>query len=189
MFKKSATLERTRDFIFVGRLVSDKGADLVLEAAKLMAERSLFPSITIVGGGPEESALKQMAAQGGLRNIEFAGIKRGAELVATLNAHRVLLVPSRWPEPFGIVALEGIACGCAVIASQDGGLPEAVGPCGLLFPNGDATQLAARMISLVENPDLIVKLQGAADSHLQDFTRSAVSSKYLELLRKDAHEH
>ena len=113
---------RQRDLVFVGRLVSDKGCDLLLEALLLLGERGVRPSLTIVGTGPEEAFLRQHVCRYGLENkVVFAGKKTGSELARLLRDHRILVVPSRWKEPFGIVALEGIACGCLVIASSGGG--------------------------------------------------------------------
>ena len=63
-----------------------------------------------------------MAALGLERQVEFTGVLQGETLVRTLNAHRIMVVPSRTPEPFGVVALEGIACGCVVVGSEGGGL-------------------------------------------------------------------
>ena len=53
-----------------------------------------------------------------------------------------MVIPSRCAEPFGLVALGGIASGCAIVASDQGGLPDAEGPCGLYFPNRTAKALA-----------------------------------------------
>ena len=83
------------------------------------------------------------AAKLGLEaQVEFAGTKTGQELVALLNRHRIMVVPSRWQEPFGVVALEGIACGCVAIVARCGGLPDAVGRCGVTFEHEDVADLA-----------------------------------------------
>ena len=58
----------------------------------------------------------------------FEVIETNHDLVNQLNQSEILVVPSLWSEPFGIVALEGLACGCALLASDAGGLPDAVGP-------------------------------------------------------------
>ena len=60
-----------------------------------------------------------------------------------LNAHRILVVPSRYDEPFGIVALEGIACGCVVVGSRGAASRRRSAPAALTFRNGDAGELAA----------------------------------------------
>ena len=51
-------------------------------------------------------------------------------MVEELNRHEIMVVPSRWNELFGVVALEGMACGCAMLVSDGGGLPDAVGYAG-----------------------------------------------------------
>lgn len=177
---------RQRDLVFVGRLVSDKGCDLLLEALLLLGERGVRPSLTIVGTGPEEAFLRQHVCRFGLENkVVFAGKKTGSELARLLRDHRILVVPSRWKEPFGIVALEGIACGCAVIGSSGGGLPEAIGPCGLLFENGDPKMLADQLESLLinnstgefRNPTLRLL-------HLEKHTPFRIAKEYLLLFEQ-----
>ena len=74
--------------------------------------------------------------------MRFAGYVQGEDLARLLNGHRVLVVPSRWAEPFGLVGLLGVSCGCFVIASETGGLGEAIGPGGVMVPNGNAARLA-----------------------------------------------
>src|SRR5262249_34552970 len=137
-------IERTLDLAFVGRLVTDKGVDLLLDALALLAGRGLQPSLSVIGDGPESERLEEQTRRLDLDGqVTFLGTGTGEDLCAILHHHRILVVPSRYNEPFGIVALEGIACGCAVVGSAGGGLPEAMGPCGLTFPNGDVPALAA----------------------------------------------
>jgi glycosyltransferase involved in cell wall biosynthesis len=92
-----------------------------------------------------------------------------------------MVVPSIWAEPFGVVALEGLAAGCAVAASSGGGLPDAVGPCGVLFPNGDAKELAAALKELLVNPARRQKLLAERDRHLEQFRPETVAKRYLEV--------
>ena len=181
---------RTKDLVFLGRLVSDKGVDLLIDALGKLKARGLRPSLTVIGGGPDEQLLRAAAAQNGVAaQIEFAGVKRGAELVSLLNQHRVMVVPSRWQEPFGIVALEGIACGCAVVASDGGGLPDAMGACGVAFKRGDPGDLADTLASLFEHPDRISELQSNGPAHLARHTRTAVAQCYLDVLEKAVIDH
>jgi glycogen(starch) synthase len=174
---------RDRDLVFLGRLVSDKGVDILLDAlAKLEAE-GLTPRLTIVGVGPERPRLEAQAARLGLAGrLDFVGLRTGEELVRLLNAHRILVAPSRYNEPFGIVALEGIACGCVVVGSSGGGLPEAIGPCGVTFPNGDAGALAAVLSRLLRDPRAGEELMRHAPDHLAHHTESYVSGKYVDVL-------
>jgi glycosyltransferase involved in cell wall biosynthesis len=183
-FRLIQGVARDRDLVFLGRLVSDKGADLLLRALHHLRQNGSAPTLTIIGTGPEEQALRALSAELDLREqVEFAGGKSGDELATLLNQHRILVVPSRWAEPFGLVALEGIACGCAVVGSEDGGLREAMGPCGITFKNGDYLSLAAALDRLLGDRALEESLRQAAPPHLLRFKTSAVSRAYLELIK------
>ncbi len=178
VFKLLSKAARDRDIVFVGRLVSDKGVDLLLRAVARLNNRCL----TIVGRGPDQENLRALARE---LNVDatFAGAKSGSELDEILNRHQIIAIPSRWPEPFGVVALEGIACGCVAVGSSEGGLAEAIGPCGLTFPNGDIERLAQCLQQLLESPGLREKFLAAAPAHLQRFRASSVAARYLAVLR------
>src|SRR5205807_8485123 len=185
VFRLARNVARDKNFIFVGRLVSDKGADLLLQALKLLQNDGLTPDLTIVGSGPEEQNLRQLAVELGLdRQVTFAGQKSGAALAEFLNRHRILVVPSRWAEPFGVVALEGIACGCVVVGSENGGLKEAIGPCGLMFENGNVHALAAQLKRLLNDRNLQASLREPAAEHLAKFQSDAIATAYLRVMRK-----
>lgn len=182
LFHPRPDVSRDRDLVFLGRLVSDKGADTLLGALKELTKHALHPRLTIIGTGPEEKSLRTLTAELGLeKQVIFAGPQTDEPLVRLLNAHRIMVVPSRWAEPFGIVALEGIACGCVVVGSADGGLSEAIGPCGVCFPNGDTPALAAALRRLLTEEGLIAQLRAGAQGHLARHTARAVAAAYLEI--------
>ena len=174
---------RTRPLVFLGRLVSDKGADVLIEALAILRDTAgLTPDLTIVGDGPELPALRSLADRLALTaQIEFVGQRTGEALVRTLNAHLVLVVPSRLPEPFGVVALEGAAGGCLVVGSEAGGLPDAIGPCGLLFPNGDARELARVLARALTDAALRAEVAAAAPAHLERHQPRQVAEAYLQV--------
>ncbi len=181
-FAETPGEERTGDLIFLGRLVSEKGVDLLLEALATLRSRGRFPRLTIVGGGPELASLQQLATNLGLgEQVAFSGPKRDAALRSLLHQHKILVVPSRYDEPFGIVALEGIACGCVVVGSNGGGLPEAIGPCGVTFPNGDSRALAEAIARLMEEPSERKHLLEQAPEHLARFHPATIAEAYLTL--------
>jgi glycogen synthase len=185
VFRTMPNVARDKTLVFVGRLVSDKGVDLLLRALKILQNDNLFPDLTIVGSGPEENDLRKLTAELGLdRQVILAGQKSGAALAETLNRHQILVVPSRWAEPFGIVALEGIACGCAVVGSEQGGLKEAIGPCGLTFENGSVAALAAELKRLLGDRELPKRLRAGAAEHLAKFQPDAAVAAYLRIMRK-----
>ncbi len=179
-------------FIFLGRLVSDKGADIIVTALhKLLMEKQTNGiinenlSLTIVGNGSEKELLEKMVANLGLQNhVFFTGALSGEALVNCLNKHRFLVVPSRWEEPFGIVALEGMACGCIPIVSDGGGLPDAVGKAGLTFKSGNADDLVNTIKKVLQQPQLEASLKKAAPAHLAIHTGSEVAKQYLEIIEQ-----
>ena len=171
---------RDRDLVFVGRLVSDKGCDQLLDALGMLKERALQPTLTVVGAGPELAALQARSVRLGMAaRIDFAGALQGDALVAALNRHRVLVVPSRWEEPFGVVVLEGVACGCVVVGSDGGGLPEAMGPCGVAYQRGSTRALADALERVLRDEPLRRSLREAAPAHLAAHHRDAVARRYL----------
>ena len=185
VFRHMPGFARDNALVFVGRLVSDKGADLLFRAIKLLRDENVFPELTIVGSGPEEENLGRLAADLGLdRQLTFAGQKVGADLAEILNRHRILVVPSRLAEPFGIVALEGIACGCVVVGSENGGLKEAIGPCGVTFENENLDALAAQLKRLLNDPGAQNSLRQHASEHLAKFQSDTVAAAYLRIIRK-----
>lgn len=170
-----------RDLIFVGRLVSDKGADTALAALAHLKRQGLTPSLTIVGDGPDRSALEAQAVKLGLSTqVTFIGTKHGAELAKVFRDHKIQLVPSRWAEPFGIVALEGAACGCFVLGSNLGGLADAIGPCGATFPNRNEAALVALLKHALQG-ELPLANTSARQVHLERHRPSVVASRYLDL--------
>ena len=172
---------RTKELIFVGRLVSDKGANLLLEAMGLL---ELKPRLTIAGDGPERTRLEKRTAELQLQSrVDFIGSQTSEQLAKLLRQHQILVVPSRWREPFGIVALEGIACGCVVVGSGEGGLAEAIGPCGVTFPNGDARALANALSRLLEDPAECDRLRQNAAAHLARFAPRSVANVYLDAMK------
>jgi glycosyltransferase involved in cell wall biosynthesis len=179
--------ERKREFVFLGRLVEEKGLDILLQALSGLRRRDLQPQLTVVGSGPELAKWQDLTRRLGLEaQVEFLGPQTGSQLATTLHEHQTLVVPSRYDEPFGVVALEGIACGCAVIASSGGGLPEAVGPCGITFRNGDLAELEQALERLLRRPDERERLVAHGPEHLLQFQPRLVAERYLDLFRSVA---
>jgi glycosyltransferase involved in cell wall biosynthesis len=184
-FKIHSGIARDRELVFLGRLVPDKGADLLIGALAELRKTGLQPKLTIIGSGSEEEALRRQVEKLELRSqVEFVGTKSPEETARLLNGHQILVVPSRWVEPFGLVALEGIACGCVVVAAHSGGLPEAVGPCGLFFPSGDRPALTETLHTLLTRPELVQKLRAEAEDHLRQFDAATVAARYLTIFKQ-----
>lgn len=183
LFRQLEGVERRLDLVFVGRLVSEKGVDLLFEALVLLRERGREPTLTVVGEGPEEQPLRALAERLGLaRQVCWQGPLRGERLAAEMNRHAILVVPSLFGEPFGIVALEGIACGCVVVGSSGGGLRDAIGPCGLTFPNGDAMALAGELERALTDEGLRRACAELAPVHLAAHSPFRQAEQYQEVM-------
>jgi len=179
-FSILSNVTREKDYVFLGRLVSDKGVDLAIKAIAGLGERCV---LTIIGDGPEANTLKQLTIDLRVEDqVVFKGPLRGSELVKCLNEHRFMLIPSTWEEPFGIVALEGIACGCIPIVSDGGGLADAVGSAGVKFKRGDVKSLIECMTHISGNPQLESKLKDAAIPHLTNYRPEIIIKRYLDIL-------
>jgi glycogen synthase len=175
VFKPSISESRPKDLIFVGRLIRGKGVHVLIEALRELARTGVSRELTVVGDGPARPDLIRAAQR---LPIEFVGTKRGCELSELLGQHRVLIVPSIDPEPFGIVAIEGLACGCVVVASRNAGLIEAVGSHGVLCEPNDSKSLASAILQAGESANL---LDGVAQ-HLSRHDPQSVAREYLKIL-------
>lgn len=174
---------RDRELVFVGRFVSDKGGDLLLRAVGGLAAKGLYPRVTMIGDGPERSRWFRLAKELGINDqVRWTGAIQGVELAEELRHHMIMVVPSRWAEPFGIVALEGAACGCLVLGSQAGGLKEAIGPCGTTFSNGDQVELAESLTRCLNGE--VRRDAKLIDSHLRAHRAEVVAERYLKLFRE-----
>lgn len=142
-----------------GRLVHDKGFDLAVRAFALVADRWPRARLVIAGEGPARAELERLAATSAIAHaVEFAGAVAPGEVPALLNTASVVVVPSRWDEPFGLVALEAALMERPVIATRAGGLVEVIehGRTGFVIEKEDVVALAEAVIHLLGDP-------GAAD--------------------------
>ncbi|MBI4917837.1 MAG: glycosyltransferase family 4 protein [Acidobacteria bacterium] len=139
--------------LFVGRLVPQKGADVLLRAHAALLARDPETRLDIVGDGESELYLRRLTHYLGTSPaVRFAGWAQGDDLVAAFQRAAVVAIPSRY-EPFGIVALEAMACGRPVVASAVGGLAEVVSTrIGALVPAEDHLSLAAALARLLADP-------------------------------------
>lgn len=144
----TGTYTQGDEVLFVGRLEKYKGVDTFIDALRMCRD----VQGRIVGDGPARGAFALRAQ--GMRNVHFDGFLSGAPLRNAYASARVLVVPSLWYEPFGLVVLEAMAAGIPVIVSDRGGLPEIVGDeeGGVVVPAGDAKALAAAIRRFVDDP-------------------------------------
>jgi glycosyltransferase involved in cell wall biosynthesis len=181
LFKLYPEENRQYDFAFVGRLVSQKGCELLIDAC---AELNQKFTLNIIGDGFEMEKLQNKVKSLNLQDsISFLGFKQNEELARLLNQHRTMIVPSLDVEGFGIVALEGMACGCHMIVSNAGGLEEAVGAHGDVFPMGDKNALKSLLLKRLQL-NANAEMDQTKTQYLTDHSRFAVADKYLRYFKQ-----
>jgi glycosyltransferase involved in cell wall biosynthesis len=170
---------------FAGRLVADKGPDLLLEAFAAVADRHPRARLVLVGDGPLRGPLRARAIALGLADrVELPGHVDRAEVERRLAPAWVQVVPGRWAEPFGTVTLEAAGRGTAVVASDLGGPGELVRGSGLgrTFPPGDVAALTATLDALLSDREGTDRLGAAARTAvLRDHTHDRVVERYEAL--------
>lgn len=186
-FRLIEGIPRDKTYVFLGRLVTDKGVALAIRAvhelwcqtARNSSDKEL--SFTIIGDGPDRNKLEVLVEDLGLeQHVFFLGALKGEELVACLNRHRFILVPSIWDEPFGLVALEGMACGCIPIVSEAGGLPEAIGEVGYTFEKGSLPSLVTCLRWVAKHPEQEAVIRALAQVHLKKYRSAFITRRYLD---------
>lgn len=176
---------KDRDLVFLGRLVSQKGCDTLIDALGRLAARGHRPGLTVIGDGPDREALARQAHEAGVADqVTFEGKLTGGGLAAELARHRVMVVPSRYEEPFGIVALEGLASGCVLVVSERGGLTDAIGGHGFTFPNGDAAALADRLEEILSDLEAARRRLDGVGTHLAQCRARAVAENYIAVFEQ-----
>jgi glycosyltransferase involved in cell wall biosynthesis len=140
---------------YAGRLVPEKGLDLLLSAAA----RVPGARIRLAGAGPAEPALRRLADTLGLgQRLIIEPLMPSMAMPAFYQQLDCLVLPSRtrpnWKEQFGRVLIEAMACQVPVVGSDSGEIPHVIGDAGLVFPEGDAAALAAHLLSLQQQPGL-----------------------------------
>ncbi len=156
-------------FAFQGRLVSTKGAHVLLEAAGQLKSKGTSFQIRIIGDGPERARLESLAASLQLSGcVEFLGALPREAMDRELSRASAIVMPSLGGEVFGLVALENMQRGRLLIVSDLGALDEVVGGAGLVFPVGNSAALCACMELVLASPDAALGLRKHARQRSSD---------------------
>ena len=167
---------------FFGRLVKEKGAHILVEAARVAAD----VQFDVYGDGPERTFLMQ----GSPGNVRYHGAV--PDVAGPMGGSSCVVVPSIWAEAFPFAVLEAMSAGRCVVASKAGGLPEMVqeGVTGLLVPPGDPQALADVLSRLAQEPATVAEMgRRASDVHAEEFTIERMAERieavYLGCLARD----
>lgn len=171
---------------YAGRLVPEKGIDLLLRAA---AQLPPDTRVRLIGRGPEQARLAQLAAALGLAARVTFETAPSREMPARLVALHCLVLPSRtrpnWKEQFGRVLIEAMACGVPVIGAAGGEIPNVIGDAGLIFPEDDVTALAAHLRALHADPARRAALGALGRARvLAHYTQAHIAQATVALYRQ-----
>ena len=192
-FIATSDLQQRRGLLFVGRLVEKKGVDTLLDAWGSVRHKYPDLTLTIVGDGPLLDSLKAVAeAERYQRSVIFTGAIPNRQVPEQLNRAQIALVPSVVAadgdqEGLGLVAVEAMGCGCAVICSQLPALDDVIkhGRTGLMVPPGDSVALAHAMVQLLDDPVLLRSVAEAGRQSVRArFDWQAVAADYAGLYRQ-----
>lgn len=166
---------RGEKLVYVGQLIRAKGVHTLLEAMV-----GIDAELLVAGSGPERGELEAFAKSHTL-NVTFLG--QVADVAALYSEAAVAVVPSEWAEAFGLVAIEAMACGTPVIASDAGALPEVIGDAGVIFRTGDAAELRAKLMALLGNTGERQRLSQAGRQRVeQHYQLHDCVRKHLEIV-------
>ncbi len=184
IFYNRKEIEPQKNVVVVGRLVYDKGIDIAIKAFFKVLHHYPETKLTIIGEGNEENRLKNLVKEMGIgRSVNFLGVLKGNELAEVYASHQVCLIPSRWEEPFGIVALEALACGCRVVYSRVGGLSEALGEQGTSFANESIEECAVGIQDSMRQGKYSTHQWEEIKKHLEQFRCDVYFKNLFELMR------
>ncbi|MBV6452087.1 MAG: D-inositol 3-phosphate glycosyltransferase [Anaerolineales bacterium] len=184
-----------RMILFVGRIEPLKGVDTLLEAMSCLQMKESRPvHLAIIGGDPSASPEKMNAEMARLKNlcevlgldqsVVFLGVRDQDKLSYYYSAAEVVVMPSHY-ESFGMVALEAMACGTPVIASEVGGLAYLVrdGETGFTIPAEEPETLCEKLSWLLNDPDLHNSMSKRAVEYAQDYAWEKVAGQIVEVYK------
>ncbi len=178
----------------LGRVVEEKGFDIAIDAVSRM-KRDQFPGITmtIAGDGPAREMLEAQASTSGLDSaVRFTGWVKPGDVADLINTATLMIVPSRWDEAFGNVAVQAMQMGRPVIGSDAGGIPEVVtdGVTGYIFPREDSGRLASMLESLLNDRQRARALGDAGSEKARTvFPFARHVDEHEQLYQKIIHDH
>lgn len=188
-----------RMILFVGRIEPLKGIDTLIEAIALMHGEGVFSKqslcLAVIGGEPgateetmsaEMARLQEMCDQYGLSDlVTFLGKRSQDTLPYYYSAAEAVVVPSQY-ESFGMVALEAMACGTPVVASQVGGLAFLVqdGVTGYTVPVSEPAALAERLTALISDALLRERLGRQAAAFAREYRWEVIANRLVDVYKK-----
>jgi glycosyltransferase involved in cell wall biosynthesis len=178
--------------LFVGRVVEDKGVLPLVESIEIIKQQ--IPDVKLIIVGPHDKTKEQREFYQKLKetishlsintSIVFAGVVSNETAIDLYGLCDIFVCPSIWQEPSPMVVVEAMASGKPVIATNVGGLPHRVanGKTGYIVEPNNSTELAARIIELLQNDELRIHMGDNAREHVKKFySIEVIANKYIQL--------
>lgn len=184
------TRPRENLILFAGRVVSDKGADSFVAACALALPHLPGWRAEMIGAerfrpdSPDTEFLKALRPRAAAASVAMRGHLPNAAVLDAMQRAAIVVVPSRWEEPFGLVALEAMACGAALVCSPRGGLPEVAGETALYADPDHPASLADAIMELACDVGLRASRAAAARLRAENFGAPAAAAR-LAALRQE----
>ena len=186
--------KKKKEVLFVGRIVKEKGAHLYVDAVDFLASK--FPDWKfIICGSPKlghndtksiyASSVTQKFLDIGVNTL-FTGYLKNDEILKKMANASIVVVPSLWDEPYGLVVSEAMSSGCAVISTNSGGIPEILKGNGILIKNINKNKLINKMTLLINNSEELKKFQQLAwknFSHTSDNYNQLLDQHRIQILK------
>lgn len=182
--------ERTPRFTigYAGRLVPEKGIDILLQACAGLPFREW--TLHLRGEGTGKAGFEVLAAELGISSrVHFLGRMPSTQVAEYYRTLDVLVLPSvsqpNWAEQFGRVLIEAMACGVPVVGSDSGEIPHVIGDAGIVFPERDVEALGAALASLASSQEYRATLAGRGRARvLAHYTQEQVAAATAKVYRK-----
>jgi UDP-glucose:(glucosyl)LPS alpha-1,2-glucosyltransferase len=180
---------RAPTILFAGRIVADKGADLFVRACARALPALQEWRAEMIGAdrfgpdSPETPFLRQLRPEADRAGVVLRGYQPHRAVLEAMCRASIIVVPSRWPEPFGLTALEAMACGGALICARTGALPDVVGDGGWLIPAEDDA-LTESILALARDSCQRQTLSDAGIARARHFDAPEAATRLANLRRE-----
>ncbi len=180
---------RDRLILFAGRVVDDKAPDAFVAACARALPLLPGWEAQIIGAdrfrvdSPDTAFVQTVRAAAQAANVRMLGYRDHPEVLEAMARAAIVVVPSRWPEPFGLVALEALASGAALICSPRGGLPEVAGDAAIYADPDRPEEIAAAMRCLAKDDTRRSALAVAGRRRARQFDVAVVAEQLASLRR------
>jgi len=179
---KKRSSAKSSIILYVGRLSEEKGVSTLLRAFSKVCQTRKNLLLFLVGNGPEMERYLELTKLLKIENkVTFFGHLNNNELHKVYSIADFMVHPGKWPEPFGRTLLEAMSFNVPLIVSNTGTPPEIVENAGLVFESGNVSDLVEKIILLLDNSELLKKMESNCSKVLRKYALSGVLDKIIGL--------